>query len=372
MSLPSWLAEARRTVPAWLAKLGHTGGPGRYRFALDAYEPCDLDSSCLARSILRTIHGEVPSAMIPGWVEYLQGLQRPADGLLIDPGMERHILSRGPQATETEVFNVRRFITRNGLTGLLEMGALPRYRLADRECFATPAEAEAWLAGLNWRNPWGAGSWAGALLWRHRLNELMGDESAGLVVQATVEWLLKRQDPRTGAWSDGGEVKLNVLVNGIFKVWIQAIPAAGFPVRYPERVIDLCIRALREDPALAGTPDACSIFDVAYVLDVALRHCDHRRAEVAELAAARLPSLEPLYREDGAFSYGPEGSLFSHGGLHLAPVRMQSDAAGTAIAMNSLALLCNLCGLRGELGWTPVTEVRMRELKPSTGVSGRM
>jgi hypothetical protein len=152
---------------------------------------------------------------------------------------------------------------------------------------------------------------------------------------------------------------LNVLVNGIFKIWIQAIPAANFPVQYPEKVIDLCLRALREDSALVNTPDACSIFDVALVLDTALHFSDHRRDEVAELAAQALPRLEPLYRDDGAFSYGPDGSLASHGGLHLAPVKMQSDAPGTAITVNAISLLCNLCGLREELGWTPTTESRM-------------
>ena len=188
---------------------------------------------------------------------------------------------------------------------------------------------------------------------------MLGDESAGAVVRAAVDWLVKHQDPDTGAWSDGSETRLNALVNGIFKVWIQAIPAANFPVHYPENVIDLCIRALREDPALVNTPDACSIFDVALVLDTALHFCEYRSDEVGELACAALQRLEPLYREDGAFSYGPDGSLASHGGVRLGPVKMQSDAPGTAITVNAIALLCNLCGLRKELGWAPTTESRM-------------
>ena len=34
------------------------------------------------------------------------------------------------------------------------------------------------------------------------------------------------------------------------------------------------------------------------------------------------PRFEPLVRPDGAFSYGPDGSLRSHGGLQLAPVKI--------------------------------------------------
>ena len=46
--------------------------------------------------------------------------------------------------------------------------------------------------------------------------------------------------------------------------------------------------------------------------------------------------------------------------LDLAPVKEQSDAAGTALHCHSLALLSDLCGFREELGWTPLTEWRMR------------
>ena len=359
MNLPTWLADAKASVPRWLEQVRHPDGPGRYRFAVDAYEPYDLDSSCMAENIRMTLIGMPPDAERAAWVEYLRGLQRPEDGLLVDERMERHIVTKHYRPTEEEVFTVRRWTSRNGLTTILELGGRPRYPIAHQECFRDRAAVEDYLENLHWHNPWGAGSWAGAVIWFHRVNQMMGDEHAGEIVQAAVEWLLRRQNPETGAWSDGSDVRLNVLVNGIFKIWIQAIPGAGFPVQYPERVVDLCLRAMREDSQLSGVPDACSIFDVALVLDTALRFCDHRRDEVAELAAGYIPRFESLLRADGAFSYGPAGSLAIHGGLHLAPVKAQSDAPGTAINCSALALLCNLCGLREELGWVPTTESRM-------------
>jgi hypothetical protein len=123
--------------------------------------------------------------------------------------------------------------------------------------------------------------------------------------------------------------------------------------------VDLCLRGLREDPNLTGTPDTCSIFDVALVLDVALRFCDHRREEVAEVTARCFDCFEPMLQPDGAFSYGPTGSLANHGGLALAPVKAQADVAGTALCCNALSLLANLCGLRKELGWDPLSEWSM-------------
>lgn len=357
--LPGWLNDARRTVPQWIQRVSHKDGAGRYRFALDAYEPYDLDSSCMIENVRLTIEGPLPKAERKAWTDYLVGLQEPEEGWLIDAGMERHVIAQGRQPAPQEIFAVRRWTTRNGLCTVIELGGTPRFPLAHQECFPDRAAVHRHLDSMNWGKPWGCGSQAGGIIWFHRLNQMMGDTRAQEVVDAAVEWLLRKQNPETGAWSDGSDVRLNSLVNGIFKIWIQAIPAAHLPVQYPEKVVDLCIRALREDPALVNTPDACSIFDVALVLDTALRFCDHRRDEVAELSAQSLPRIEPLYREDGAFSYGPTGSLRSHGGLHLAPVKMQSDAPGTAITVSAISLLCNLCGLRKELGWAPTTETRM-------------
>ncbi len=361
-ALPGWLLDVRNTLPGWIDAVSHSDGWGRYRFAVDAYEPYDLDSSHLMHNVVFTTGGG--TAGLPddagraAWCEYLRGMQRPEDGIMLDEGMERHILSEHAEPTAEEVFNVRRFTTRNGLTTLMDMGGKPAHPLAHQESFETPAEIVTYLEGLHWDNPWGAGSWAGAAVMFQHFNRLLGDEEADVIIAAAVDWLAQSQDPETGAWSDGACTSLHQLINGIFKVWIQVCAVANLPVQYPEQVIDLCIRGLREDPALTGTPDACSIFDVAFVLDVALSFTDHRRDEVAEIAVGFLPSFEPMVRADGAFSYGPDGSLKSHGGLHLAPVKMQSDLAGTAINCHAIAILSNLSGLREELGWVPVSEWR--------------
>lgn len=356
-SLPAWLTDLQQTLPAWLAQLSHPDGPGRYRFALDAYEPYDLDSTTMAwNTIQATGCVALSEADRQGWGDYLTGLQRAEDGLMIDAGMERHIITEHPAPTAEEVATVRRWTTRNGLMTLLNLGGTPRFALAHDEAFTTPEEMVAYLEGLHWHNPWGAGSWAGAVIFFQYLNQRMGDPNAARIIQTGVDWLLARQEPGLGGWSDGSDVAPHVYVNGIFKVWIQLLACADFPIQYPEAVLDTCLTTWRESAALTGVPDACSIFDVAFVADVALRYTDHRRDEVAELAAAAFLGFEPLLRADGAFSYTPTGSLQSHGGLHLGPVKDQSDLPGTAILTQAVALLANLAGLRDELGWTPMSE----------------
>jgi len=200
--LPDWLAEARRTVPQWIKRISHADGPGRYRFALDAYEPYDLDSSSMIENTRLSIEGMPPEQERQAWVDYLLSMQRAEDGFLIDSGMERHIITQGPEPTEDETFNVRRWTTRNGLTSVIELGGKPLHPIAHKERFRTAEETEAYLEGLHWHNPWGAGSWAGALIWYHRINHMLGDESAGVVVRTAVDWLRRRQEPATGAWSD--------------------------------------------------------------------------------------------------------------------------------------------------------------------------
>lgn len=349
--LPDWLLAARESIPRWLQSLQHPSGPGRYRFATEAYEPYDLDSTTMAYNTRSALGLPLSEAEREGWIAYLLGLQRPKDGLMIDEGMERHIITGHGQPTDEEVANVRRWTTRNGIMTLMGLGGRPQVPLQHQEAFTSAEEIVRYLEGLHWHNPWGAGSWAGAVLIFQRYNELLGDARAGDIIAAGLQWLLDRQDPQTGAWSDGSDVPLHVLINGIFKVWIQAIPFVNMPVQYPERVIDLCLRGLAESPHLRDTPDACSIFDVAYVLDVALRHTDHRRDEVAAVASRSFDGFQALLQPDGAFSYGPGGSLASHGGLHLAPVKPQADVTGTALCCNALSLLANISGLQDELGW---------------------
>ena len=356
--VPAWLTDMRTSVPAWAESVRHPDGPGRYRFTLNAYEPYDIDSSQNTYSTLRAIGHVFGDEERDGWLAYLTSMQREEDGLFVDAAMERHTIAAAGEPSPVELANVRRFITRNCITTILGLGGLPAYPLRHDEAFATPDELVRYLESLDWRNSWGAGSWAGAAIRFQCYNQLVGaDEGrAQEVVDAGVRWLEERQDPASGAWSHGGEVRLNVLVNGIFKVWMNLLDVAALRVQYPERVVDLCLNALRDDPALVGTPDACSIFDVALVLDVALRRTDHRRDEVGRALDGSFTGLRPMVRDDGGFSYGPDGSLANHGGLALAPVADQSDAAGTAINVNAVALIANLTGAREDIGWLPVSE----------------
>jgi hypothetical protein len=242
-----------------------------------------------------------------------------------------------------------------------ELGGKPRYPIAHEEVFRTAQALISHIQSLDWSLPWAAGSRTGAVVLFQHFNRLLGDERSDDLIRAAVGWLVARQRPDSGAWSNGSsDVSLHQLINGIMKIWIQLLPITNLPVQYPERVIDLCIRGIRDDPFITRKLEACSVFDVALVLDIALRHTDHRREEVAQLARACLPRFEAMVAPDGAFSYYPGHSLDSHNGLLLGPIKNQSDAVGTSVHCHAIALLTNLAGLGDELTWTPLTEWRMQ------------
>lgn len=354
--IPGYLYQLKETIPSWMKKLEHPGGIGRYRLALEAYLPYDTLASSMAHCVLNITQAEHPylrdTEQAHTWADYLLSHQQ-EDGHIVDEVQENLMLrgKDGEPPSEKMQLDHRRGQTRNIVYSAYRLGRRPRYPQRHKDVFRNTEDLVAWLEGLCWQNPWSAGSWASAALSFQFFNELLGDEDAAALIEVGRQWLMERQDPKTATWSDSSEIAPHILVNGIFKIWM-GIPFHRVPVQYCEPIIDLCIETLLHDPAVCERFDACSVFDVATVLDICLRHVDYRKDEVARLAAGYLPELECMVQGDGGMSYFPDGSR-EH---KLVPGIRQSTLDGTALHCQALALLANLCGLREELGWVPCTE----------------
>lgn len=362
-ALPGWLETLRSHLPRWLATLQDPSGVGRYRWATEAHEPYDLASSTGACAVRFTLSQPPQGEEAEAWCTYLAGLQREEDGLLVDPALERHFRHRGDRPYEEAFYQARLPISRNALFCVLAMGGRPRYPLRGGIVAESPQEMTRYIEGLHWDNPWGAGSWAGAAIACQVFNQRVHGEDAQdsaraqSMIDAGIDWLLANQDPKNGAWPKDSPAEPHRLVNGIFKVWTQLLPLTSMPVQYPEAAIDLCLEALATDPNLANNPDACSLYDVALVMAIALEHTDHRREEIAAPARAAIDRVQPMVRADGALSYGPE-QTGARGNWDLAPPRDQGDIGGTQLNARALALLAELGGLNNDLCWTPETQWR--------------
>jgi len=362
-ALPDWLAEVKQTLPEWIDDVRYGDGSGRYRYAIEAYEPYDFESSDRIHGAIERIRNDDwwdDEEERDAWIEYVYGLQR-QDGFFTENSLEEHVRESSIDGSDDPIDVVRKHLTQSCLEILSRHDVEPEYPVPEEVGYGsdlaieTPAEMVEYLEGLDWTSPWGAGSWAGRTI---RMVETQMDydgQDREAVVQAGIDWLTEHQDPETGAWFEGDNVPFHQQVNGVFKVWIQLIEH-GLPVQYPDAVIDLCVAAMEEDPRLFDTPDPCSVFDVAFVLNVALRHTGSREDELAALAGDTLQRLEPMARPDGGFSYEAGGSNGHCGTYELGPEKNQSDAMGASMMTQALPELCCLCDLEDELGWTVRSE----------------
>ena len=206
--IPDYLYRLKESIPAWMEKLEHPGGIGRYRLALEAYLPYDTLSSSMAHCVLSITQAEHPylrdTEQAHAWADYLLSYQQ-EDGHIVDEAQEKLMLGGkdGEPPSEKMQLDHRRGQTRNLLYIAYRLGRLPRYPQTHKDGFRNADDLVAWLEGLHWQNPWGAGSWASAALSFQFFNKLLGDEDSAALIEVGRQWLMERQDPETGTWSDG-------------------------------------------------------------------------------------------------------------------------------------------------------------------------
>ena len=180
-----------------------------------------------------------------------------------------------------------------GALELFDAGPLYKLRALHRYCDKT--ELYALLDGLDWRgDPWtqshlGAGVYAALV----NADEITEDFS-----RAYFDWLWENADETTGFWKKGfaetascsgrrtvnGKASLYCYMAGGFH-YLFNLEYAELPLRYPEKVIDSCIRLYTEN----GLPDyfmkRCNFIEMdwLYCLTRAGRQTAHRYEERAAL-----------------------------------------------------------------------------------------
>ena len=200
------------------------------------------------------------------WVRTMQQMQDPESGLFYEP-------THHPFHTTAHV------------TAALELfDAAPKHRPLAVLPYLEREEFEGLMAGLDWKDPWspshrGAGVYV--------ILNLCG-EATPAWNDAYFRWFWENADPDTGFWRRG-DYKPNETASiwhymaGAFH-YLFNHESAHMPLRYPERVIDSCIRMYREQarPDFGKSAGFLEI-DWIYCLTRATEQTHYRYDEVMAL-----------------------------------------------------------------------------------------
>lgn len=343
------------SIGDWLLSLSDSAHPGQVRFCLqgnliEASTQGGLAASCLALKIAYQIGiwDQLGSDMRDGWIAHVCSFQCKRSGYFEDPTLLRFADRKIGWLWFKKDIAMRRAETRQAAAALLGVGTTPLYPVTYIP--HTPAAVLEYLDKLPWgKDPWGAGSHAGHLVFFLKLNaEVINQQRLfNELLPVILKYLDDLQDPRTGSWFRG-DVPFNQQVNAAMKILtIYRLLQQSF--RWPERLIDLCL-------TMPDNRDACHSLDVLFVLHECAGWTSHRRDEIVAFAERMLEHIQRHRKPDGAFSFYPEHANTTYYGVAVSQGLAESDVHGTHLLVWAITLCASLLGFQTELGWRfPVT-----------------
>ena len=351
-----WLRRLSDEVWDWLEHMQIPGRPGWIRLCRSGalIEPgrrSGLGFSCLALKtcVMLGLVQRVPAPDLTAWISHIQRFQRrwgPLRGRFED----RSILDAVParQATAEGRAATLRAETRQACATLLTAGARP-FRRVSTGIPRTEDQVRAYIAALDWTQPWAAGSHAGHLLFFYGLHARYFNERHAdrLLVRTVFQELDRLQDPVTGSWFSKRPSDAQV-VNGAMKI-LTGYAFLKRPFLLSERLIDTCL-------AIPNAEHGCNNADVIYVLRECTRQTDYRCTEIQAWCRERVEVIRRFRQHDGGFSYAENTAQTNYYGAPVSRGLCESDVHGTALFAWSLVMIGDIMGWNGELGWTtPVT-----------------
>ncbi len=349
-----WLETLADEIWEWFLTIHVPDRPGWVRFCSEGalFEPGDrsgLGMSCLALKTLYMLN--LTDRLSPGeladWVRYIQSFQTVSGrfaGYFEDPELLR-ILDRRLLFKRLD-WATRRAETRQACATLLCVKARPKAPLIFLP--QTPSTVKRYLHGLSWKIPWAAGSHASHLMTFFHINSMLGYQSEeDTLLPVILRELDSLQDPETGCWFKG-KPSAEQMINGAMKV-ITGYSFIGLPFNHAERLVDFAL-------TLANDIDACHHADLIYVLHQCSLLIKHRFNEIQQVAEKRLSEIVRFRRNDGAFSFGPNGSGTNYYGVPMSRGFPVSDIHGTTLFVWTAVMISDLLGEITTLGWRlPIT-----------------
>ncbi len=221
-------------------------------------------------------------------------------------------------------------------------------------------EVEYFLRSFDWSHPWDAGSHFSHLLFflsfnkkmlnfyknnnlsedhKNNLYKIAGKfEKADELIQHANNWVDLLQNKNDGFWY---KKNANILekINGAMKI-LTGKEAAGINyINYHERIIDGCLSAVNDN-------EACSNFNIVYVLYYCSNISDYKKQEIQEFCYNRLKIYKHYYFEDtGGFSfYRNKANDYYYGALITKGLN-EPDIHGTVLFIWGISLISKILNL---------------------------
>ncbi len=328
------------------------GCDGGYRFAVGC--PKTLLATCfgvLAQETLGALPG-LPAQRRRELIESISSCQQP-DGTF-----------RDPQHGDSIVLNLRKFTptylswqeTYFALHALDALDAEPPQRLSFIEPFTSDSVVMPWLGTLGFDDFWFASNYVMFLL--YFLIEAEGSSSPA--AHRVLDWLDKRQDPKTGYWGTQQGASLFNGMAGAFHVY-GFYQYLGRPIFHQSAAVASTLK-LQESTGLWSAPGGGSCEDLDAIDILAKLEADGSRQEreVRDALARALPALRASRRPDGGYCWTSPQRRAKHrqvvySGLSTLRVDSnQSDAWSTWFRPLAIALA------QERLGQEPAWPVRYR------------
>lgn len=345
----------REKLNVWLGNLAYDLNLGRFRFCLKGNQVPTKGqqgqiSTCFAMKIAwqTGLWEQWPEQRRHACVKFIQSFQH-EDGWFVDPWLLkaskismkdylRFLLGRfhwrDLQAKKRK--NVRAE-TRQSASTLLMVGATPLYPLPCE--IRSVEDVRKYMQGLDWRNPWSAGSHVSHQLFMLTVNHQYFSQLSSYedLIDAFFDQLVQFHDKKTGTWFVGGPSD-TIKINGAMKIF-SGLQWLNRPYPDTRPLLDFALQQPFQK-------DGCGFLNRLFVIWQAIKDVPdgYRQEDIRRLAWEVLETVKLFHQDDGAFSFFQDHSQTYYYGASVSHGYKVSDLHGTVMLVWAMAIALEFLG----------------------------
>lgn len=363
MSEISDINALRCSLADWLEKLREGLPEGRFRLCLKGgLIPIEGQqgqvSTCFAMKIAwqTGLWEEWDAQRRQACVEFIQAFQQ-ENGMFFDPWLSQMtsislkdylgvLLGRGrwKDLQLRHEQNIRAE-TRQSASTLLIVGAKPIYPMPLE--VANEDDVRRYIQGLNWQNPWSAGSHVSHQLFMLTVNyQCFGQpKNYAELIDEFVSQLTRFYDASSGTWFAGNPSD-TLKLNGAMKI-LSGLQWLDRPYHNTKTLLDFALQQ-------PFRKDGCGFLNRLFVIQQAVKGVPsgYRQEDIRCLAAEVLETVALFRQEDGAFSFFTEHAQTTYYGAPVSRGQRVSDLHGTVMMVWAIAIALELLGNKTKDGTT--------------------